>query len=111
MVSGSRFPVTFGTDLLYTRKLELLGQDITCSMLSQPSRRKFVIGAPRLLATLAASDDEFTSGGIAFMPYNVRSTKKACNSSTMTILAPIALLGREYYAYYLFSLHGNLHCS
>ena len=42
---------------------------------------------------------------------DVRPTKKACNSSTMTILAPIALLGRECYAYYLFSLHGNLHCS
>ncbi len=41
----------------------------------------------------------------------VRSTNKACNSSTMTILAPIALLGRECCAYYLFSSHGNLHCS
>ena len=46
----------------------------------------------------------------------VRSTKKACNSSTMAILAPIALLtacllGRECCAYYLFSSHGNLHCS
>ena len=104
MVSGSRFPVTFGTDLLYTLKLELLGQDITCSMLSHD-----VIGAPRLLATLAASDDEFTSGGIAFMPYNVRSTKKACNSSTMAILAPIALLCHECYAHYLLSWR-NLHC-
>jgi hypothetical protein len=42
----------------------------------------------------------------------VRSTKKACNSSTMPISAPIALLGgRECYAYHLFSSHGNLHCS
>ena len=31
---------------------------------------------------------------------DVRSTKKPCISSTMTILAPIALLGREYYAYH-----------
>ena len=28
----------------------------------------------------------------------VRSTKKTCNSSTMTILAPIVLLCREFYA-------------
>ena len=41
----------------------------------------------------------------------VRSTKKACNSSTMTILAPIALLRRECYVYYLFTSRGNLHCS
>ena len=43
--------------------------------------------------------------------FAVRSTKKACDSSTMTILAPITLLGRECYAYYLFSLHRDLHCS
>ena len=39
------------------------------------------------------------------------STTKTCNSSTMTILAPIALLRRECYVYYLFLPHGNLHCS
>ncbi len=47
----------------------------------------------------------------AIIIVGVRLTKKACNSSTMTILAPIALLGRECYAYYLFSLHGNVNWS
>jgi hypothetical protein len=34
---------------------------------------------------------------------DVRSTKKACNSSTMAILAPIALIGRECYRCALFA--------
>ncbi len=33
------------------------------------------------------------------------------NQFTMTILAPIALLGRECYAYYFFLSHDNIHCS
>ena len=49
--------------------------------------------------------------GEGAMDPDVRATKKACNSSTMTILAPIALLRRECYVYYLFLPHGNLHCS
>ena len=40
-------------------------------------------------------------------PYvDVRSRKKACNSSTMIILTRIALLCREYSAHYLSSSHG-----
>ena len=41
----------------------------------------------------------------------VRPTKKTCTSSTMVILAPIALLCRECYAYYLISWYGIRHCS
>ena len=41
---------------------------------------------------------------------DVRSREKACNLSTMIILTRIALLCREYYAYYLSSSHGNLDC-
>ncbi len=49
--------------------------------------------------------------GTVHSDIDVRSTKKACNSSTITISASIAPLGRECYAYYLFPWHGNLHCS
>ncbi len=36
--------------------------------------------------------------------------KKPCNSSTATILAPIALFHQECCVYYLPSWHGHLHC-
>ena len=41
----------------------------------------------------------------------IPDVKEICNSSTMTILAPTALIGLECYAYDLFSSHGNRHCS
>ncbi len=59
---------------------------------------------------LACSSSASITGSVVMM-FIVRPTKKACIWSTMTILAPIALLGRECYAYYLFSSHGNIHCS
>ena len=77
-----------------------------------------LLTVPITLITSAGNND--LGGGTETRPLwanqtlgnlGVRSTKKACNSSTMTILAPIALLGRECYAYYLFPSHGNLHCS
>ena len=62
-----------------------------------------------------SSRSRSTTSGSGYIAAKFRTTpvayvrqKKACDSSsTMTILAPIALLGREYYAYYLFSSHSE----
>ena len=59
-------------------------------------RLAYELGYSAAAATLLLSASEACLEFAA----SVRSTKKACNSSTMTISAPIALLGRECYAYY-----------
>ena len=77
--------------------------------LKRPTAARTTLGVPRGGFGVALRNPKATFE--AYAAFGVRSTKKACNSSTMTILAPIALLRRECYAYYLFSSRANLHYS
>jgi kinesin family protein C1 len=61
--------------------------------------------------TLHLSATNRKLGAVSHGQLNVQFNKKGCNSSAMVILAPIALLCRECYAYNLFSWHCKLHCS
>ena len=79
--------------------------------LKRPTAARTTLGVPRGGFGVALRNPKATFQ--AYAAFGVRSTKKACNSSTMTILAPMALLRREccMYAYYLFSSRANLHYS
>ena len=64
------------------------------SMTLSPRQRQERQEQEKLMAAADIGQDDLTSEERSNSS-GVRSTKKACNSSTMTILAPIALLGRE----------------
>ena len=68
LAEGSLFETSFGEDVLHTLRLQVSGEDITCGV--SAGGADDIFSEP--LDEISTTDGTFKSGGVAFMPYDVR---------------------------------------